>query len=60
MGLGDARKPHTLVDVKAADSAKIPLIKRFSGGGTVVVDQNTTVATFIFNKGIILFSGVLF
>jgi lipoate-protein ligase A len=28
---------------------KIPVIRRFSGGGTVVVDQNTLFATFIFN-----------
>eukprot|EP01083_Nonionella_stella_P241819 844072_1 len=51
MGLGDARKPHSLVDVKSAHSLKIPLIRRFSGGGTVVVDQNTTFVTLIFNKG---------
>ncbi|MEK7339470.1 MAG: hypothetical protein AABZ92_02010, partial [Verrucomicrobiota bacterium] len=28
----------------------IPLIKRFSGGGTVVVDHNTLFVTFIFSK----------
>ncbi len=30
--------------------APLPLIKRFSGGGTVVVDENTIFITFIFNK----------
>lgn len=29
-----------------------PLIKRFSGGGTVIVDENTLFATFICNKSL--------
>jgi len=32
------------------ENAPLPLIKRFSGGGTVVVDENTIFITFIFNK----------
>lgn len=31
------------------DHADLPLIKRFSGGGTVVVDEDTLFVTFIFN-----------
>lgn len=32
------------------EDATLPQIKRFSGGGTVVVDENTIFITFIFNK----------
>ena len=31
----------------AVKAAGIPLIKRFSGGGTVVVDQDTVFATLV-------------
>ena len=29
---------------------KIPVLKRFSGGGTVIVDHNTVFTTFICNQ----------
>lgn len=32
-------KPQELVHVEAAAAAGVPLIKRFTGGGTVVVDR---------------------
>ncbi len=32
------------------DNVTIPIIRRFSGGGTVVVDENTVFVTFICNK----------
>jgi lipoate-protein ligase A len=35
---------------------KIPIIKRFSGGGTVIVDENTIFITFIFSKELLKFS----
>ena len=35
---------------------KIPIIKRFSGGGTVIVDENTLFITFIFSKNLLNFS----
>ena len=38
----------------AVKAAGIPLIKRFSGGGTVVVDQNTVFATIIM-EGTVLY-----
>ena len=41
------RKPERLVNVPALKAAGIPLIKRFSGGGTVVVDRDTVFATLI-------------
>lgn len=39
-----------MVHIEKAASYNIPLIKRFSGGGTVVVDHNTVFVTFIFAK----------
>ncbi len=43
------RKPGELVHEAAAAAAGVPLIKRFSGGGTVVVDADTLFATLILN-----------
>ncbi|MBA2367649.1 MAG: lipoate--protein ligase family protein [Candidatus Protochlamydia sp.] len=34
----------------------VPLIRRFSGGGTVIVDENTLFVTFIFNASFFSFS----
>lgn len=48
--LGISGKPETLVDLKAAREQEIPLIKRFSGGGTVYVDEKTLFVTFIRNQ----------
>ena len=39
-----------LVYEEKLEEAKIPLIKRFSGGGTVVIDENTLFITFICNS----------
>lgn len=46
--LGISGKPQELVHVKEAQRARIPLIKRFSGGGTVIVDRNTVFSTLVF------------
>lgn len=43
------RKPEALIDIGAAKAAGVQVIKRFTGGGTVVVDHNTTFCTLIFN-----------
>lgn len=48
--LGISSKKEELVHIEKAASYNIPLIKRFSGGGTVVVDHNTVFVTFIFAK----------
>jgi lipoate---protein ligase len=48
--MGISGKKDELVDCKRAAAAQIPLIKRFSGGGTVIVDENTLFVTFIFHK----------
>lgn len=48
--MGISGQPESLIDLKRASSDQIPLIKRFSGGGTVIVDESTLFITFIFNK----------
>lgn len=48
--MGISGKKEELVNCKTALQNGIPLIKRFSGGGTVVVDENTLFITFICAK----------
>ncbi|SRR5581483_1763323 len=48
--MGISGKKEELVNCKTALQSGIPLIKRFSGGGTVVVDENTLFITFICDK----------
>lgn len=48
--MGISGKMHELVDIPRAKEMNIPLIRRFSGGGTVVVDENTLFVTFILQK----------
>lgn len=48
--MGISGKPHEFIDPKKMDATPLPVIKRFSGGGTVVVDENTLFATFICQK----------
>eukprot|EP00897_Mesotaenium_endlicherianum_P003396 jgi/Mesen1/3084/ME000183S02139 len=45
--MGISGKPSQLLDVPAVLRGGIPVIKRFSGGGTVVVDHNTLFVTLI-------------
>jgi len=45
--MGISGKAEELVDL---ERLQIPLIRRFSGGGTVVVDEETIFVTFIRNK----------
>ena len=47
--MGISGKPHELMDVKRVAQKRIPVIRRFSGGGTVVVDASTLFVTLIFN-----------
>ncbi|OQR81682.1 hypothetical protein THRCLA_11516 [Thraustotheca clavata] len=47
--MGISGKPEKLLNVPDVAKDKIPVIKRFSGGGTVVVDDNTLFTTFIVN-----------
>lgn len=45
MGIGG--KPERLIDVEAAKRDGVLVLKRFSGGGTVVVDRSSLWTTFI-------------
>jgi len=49
--LGTGGKPRKLLDVERCERDGIPLIKRFSGGGTVVVDDGTLFVSFVGNSG---------
>ena len=48
--MGISGQPEQLVHLEKAQANNVPLIKRFSGGGTVVVNEETLFVTFIFNK----------
>ncbi|GAB5411568.1 MAG: lipoate--protein ligase family protein [Chlamydiales bacterium] len=48
--MGISGKPEELVHAEKQQKQKLPLIKRYSGGGTVVVDHNTLFVSFIFDK----------
>jgi lipoate---protein ligase len=47
---GISGKPVQLIQENILKNPPFPLIRRFSGGGTVYIDQNTYFATFIFNS----------
>lgn len=48
--MGISGKPHELIDSEKASKLKFPVIKRFSGGGTVVIDEDTLFVTLVCNK----------
>jgi len=48
--MGISGTPENLINIKSAAEEKIPIIKRFSGGGTVIVDESTLFISFIMNK----------
>lgn len=50
--MGISGKPEKLLNVDKVQRDQIPVIKRFSGGGTVYIDQNTVFVTFISNNGV--------
>lgn len=47
--MGLSGKVEKLLHPTLVTKHKVPLIKRFSGGGTVYIDHNTLFVTFIFN-----------
>lgn len=47
--MGISGKPTEQINTQRLLQAPIPVIRRFSGGGTVVVDENTLFITFICN-----------
>jgi lipoate-protein ligase A len=48
--MGISGKPELLLNIDTVKNEKIPVIQRFSGGGTVIVDENTLFITFIIAK----------
>ena len=45
--MGISGQPSLLINEKKIQSFPIPVIRRFSGGGTVIIDENTLFITFI-------------
>lgn len=48
--MGISGNPELLINHALLNAAPIPVIRRFSGGGTVVVDSETCFVTFICNE----------
>lgn len=48
--MGISAKPKRLLNCPLVKSLKVPVVKRFTGGGTVVVDKNTVFVSFIYNE----------
>lgn len=53
--MGISGKAEELIDLEKLEQNPIPVIKRYSGGGTVVVDPNTVFVSFICNKDLVDF-----
>jgi len=53
--MGISGKKEELVDCERVSQAGIPLIKRFSGGGTVIVDEETLFVTLICQQDLFSF-----
>jgi lipoate---protein ligase len=50
--MGISGKPEELIDLEKLASSQVPVIKRFSGGGTVVVDEETLFISFLCQKSL--------
>lgn len=48
--MGISGNPSSLLDLTKVKKDQIPVLQRFSGGGTVIVDQNTLFISFILGK----------
>ncbi|OIT19106.1 hypothetical protein A4A49_60278 [Nicotiana attenuata] len=46
-------KPAELLEIGSLLQDKIPVVKRFIGGGTVIVDHRTIFISFICNKDVV-------
>lgn len=53
--MGISGKPELLIDKEKLRHEPIPVIRRFSGGGTVVVDEHTHFYTLIGNRSVLNF-----
>jgi lipoate-protein ligase A len=47
--LGIGGKAAKLVELERVNQDRVPLVRRFSGGGTVIVDHDSLFITFIMN-----------
>lgn len=47
--VGYSGKIHELLNMEEVVSQQVPVIRRYTGGGTVIVDENTVFTTFIMN-----------
>lgn len=54
--MGISGKPEKLVNLNKMTRSPIPIIKRYSGGGTVIVDTNTLFVSLILQKDILPFA----
>ena len=48
--VSSCRKPSELLEVGSVLQDEVPVIKRFTGGGTVIVDPGTIFVTLICNR----------
>lgn len=53
--MGISGKPKEVINFDKFSQTPLPIIKRYSGGGTVVVDKNTLFISFICNKTLVNF-----
>lgn len=51
LGISSSKEKHLYLE--PIQTNKVPVIRRFSGGGTVVVDENTLFVTFIASRQLI-------
>eukprot|EP00697_Spironema_sp_BW2_P016164 gnl/Spiro4/7294_TR3816_c0_g1_i2.p1 gnl/Spiro4/7294_TR3816_c0_g1~~gnl/Spiro4/7294_TR3816_c0_g1_i2.p1 ORF type:complete len:289 (+),score=72.17 gnl/Spiro4/7294_TR3816_c0_g1_i2:104-868(+) len=51
--LGLSGQPDQVLDVPRVLTARLPVVKRFSGGGHVVVDSNSLLVSFVFGRDIL-------
>ena len=51
--MGLSGKPDLLLDVDRCRQFEVAVVKRFSGGGTVVVDQDTLFVSWVCNKDVL-------
>lgn len=47
--MGFSAKPPELIDIEKVKKDSIPVIRRFTGGGTVIVDEDTLFGSIIMN-----------
>lgn len=51
--MGLSGQTEILLDLPKIQTDKIPIIQRFSGGGTVIIDEQTLFISFIFAKSLL-------